>query len=84
MNDMYEKGYQDGREHGYNDGYARGWHEAMRVKNQQIAVDTTTKSILNMCPKCNITFNGGAGYVCHSWGCPMKATSEIKTVYNET
>lgn len=80
MNDMYEKGYQDGREHGYNDGYARGWHEAMRVKNQQI----TTKPLLNMCPKCNITLNGSTGYVCQSWGCPMKATSEIKSIYNET
>lgn len=76
MNDMYEKGYIDGKEHGYRDGYAKGWHEAMRAKTP--VIDMTTKSILNMCPKCNITFNGSMGYVCHSWGCPMKATGEVK------
>lgn len=77
---MYEKGYQDGYANGTKDGFARGWHEAMRAKEQQPPpkIDTTPMSVLSKCPKCNITFNGSTGYVCSSWGCPMKATGEIK------
>lgn len=79
MNDDYEKGFLDGKEMGYRDGFAKGWHDAMRVKAQQ-----ETKNTLNMCPKCNITMNGGVGYVCQSWGCPMKASGESKSIYGET
>lgn len=82
MNDMYEQGFADGKELGYRDGFARGWHEAMRAKAPQL--DTTVRSTLNQCPKCNVTFNGGAGYTCQSWGCPLKATGEIKSIYGET
>jgi hypothetical protein len=85
MNDDYEKGFQDGREMGYRDGFAKGWHDAMRVKAQQeTKIDTTPRSLLNVCPKCNVTMNGSVGYVCSSWGCPMKATSESKSIYGET
>lgn len=83
---MYEKGFQDGKELGYRDGFARGWHEAMRAKAQDKPprIETTPLSSLNQCPKCNITLNGNMGYVCQSWGCPMKATGEIKSIYGET
>jgi len=78
MNDMYEKGYQDGYKNGCNDGFAKGWHEAMRTKPQPNA------STLDQCPKCNVTLNKRVGYVCQSWGCPMKLSGEIKSIYGET
>ncbi len=82
MNDMYEKGFNDGKEMGYRDGFARGWHEAMRAKAPQ--VDTTTRSSMNVCPKCNVTFSGVVSYTCPSWACPMQASGEIKSIHGET
>ena len=84
MNDIYEKGFQDGKELGYKDGFARGWHEAMRLKAEDQKRGIETASSLNRCPKCNITYNGSVTYICQSWACPMEASSTSKSIHGET
>lgn len=75
MNDMYEKGFQDGREMGYNDGIAKGWHDAMKYMAEQNKINT-----LDICPKCSVKFKGD----CQSWLCPMKAETNNKSIHGET
>ena len=83
MNDMYEKGYQDGYAMGRRDGEAKGWHEAMRHMRQKNEIDATPRSSLSVCPKCQVDTAYG-GHSCQSWACPMSQTPSAKTVNVET
>lgn len=70
MNDMYEKGYQDGYLNGHKDGFVKGWEENRRQKQ---ALPNPFDKEDNKCPKCKVSFEGAVGYVCMSPNCPLKS-----------
>lgn len=83
MNDMYEKGYQDGKEMGYRDGIAKGWHDAMRYMAEQQKLSGFQQAGVDICPKCQKT--NLTGNFCSSWGCPNgPEATQGKNVYRET